>query len=72
MLWCQDVLSDYTNVKIENFQSRCAGDYASDLAVTVISCSFRDGLAFNAIIHHYFPNLIDYDLLSSEVYPFIF
>ena len=50
--WCQNVTSEYPNVKILN-----------------MTTSWRNGLGFCAIIHHFRPELINYsDLDPDDVY----
>jgi hypothetical protein len=44
---------------------RVTADYDS-VNILDMSSSWRDGLAFCAIIHHFRPNLIDFSKLSSE------
>jgi len=44
----------------------CTRGYAN-VSVTNFTSSFRDGLAFNALIHHYHPKLFSFDdLLSND------
>lgn len=37
-----------------------------NIQITDLTTSFQNGLAFCAILHHFFPDRIDYDSLSSE------
>jgi len=38
----------------------------SNITIVDFSCSFRSGLVFCAIIHHFRPGLIDFDNLSAD------
>ena len=38
----------------------------SNITIVDFSCSFRSGLVFCAIIHHFRPDLIDFDNLSAD------
>ncbi|GBM54618.1 MICAL-like protein 2 [Araneus ventricosus] len=49
---------------LENWAKRVTKGYR-DVDVNNLSSSFRDGLAFCAIIHHYRPDLIDFESLSK-------
>lgn len=50
---------------LENWAKKITDGYR-DVEVRDLSTSFRDGMAFCAIIHHYRPDIIDFDSLSKE------
>lgn len=40
--------------------------FAQNLQITNFSTSWSDGLAFCALIHHFYPEAFDYDKLKPE------
>lgn len=50
---------------LETWAKRVTSGY-NDVKITDMSSSWRNGLGFCAIVHHYRPDLIDFDSLSKE------
>ncbi|VDN25078.1 unnamed protein product [Dibothriocephalus latus] len=57
LLWCQRSTKGYANVNVTNFNTRYTFHLLSFR-------SFKDGLAFCALIHRYHPDLLDFNSLK--------
>jgi actinin alpha len=64
LLWCQRKTSPYKNVNVQNFHTRFEFNLYKFFFIK-ISYSFKDGLAFCALIHRHRPDLLDYNKLTK-------
>ncbi|KAL5968598.1 Alpha-actinin sarcomeric [Taenia solium] len=75
LLWCQRKTAPYSNVNVQNFHTRWVCCFINSkrfrrvfymLRMSLLNLSWKDGLAFCALIHRHRPELIDYAKLSKE------
>ena len=49
---------------------RCTSSYAPEVNVSNFSSSWKDGLAFCALLHHYHPELVNWEKVEKELFLF--